>query len=43
MEEKKLNEIHTQIIKHIMNSIKERGIEELAVFSDEIIKNEMLE
>lgn len=39
MEEKKINEIHAQLIKNIMSYIKERGIEELTVFSEEICLN----
>jgi hypothetical protein len=37
MEEKKFNETHGILIKEIMNKVKERGLELLVVFSEEIL------
>lgn len=41
-EEKKINEVHAQLIKCIMQKVKERGLESLVVFSEEILKKKKL-
>ena len=41
-EEKKINEIHTNLMKHLMKLVKKRGIEELAVLTEEIIRKQKL-
>ena len=41
-EEKKFNEIHAQLIKSIMQTVKNRGLESLVVFSEEILMKNKL-
>jgi 2-iminoacetate synthase ThiH len=41
-EQKKINERHAQLIKTVMQKVKERGLESLVVFSEEILKKKKL-